>query len=128
MIPSLIPFLGTIIDKIFPDADSANKAKLEILKLEQAGELKQLEVNKAEANNSSVFVSGWRPFIGWVCGSVFAYTYLLQPLLVFLIAYSGHPVILLPKLDNGEVTTVLLGMLGLGGMRTFEKLKGVAKK
>lgn len=127
MIPLLIPLLGTIIDKIFPDADSASKAKLELLKMEQEGAFKQLDVNKEEAANSSVFVAGWRPFIGWVCGAVFAYTYLLQPLIVFLIVYTGHPLIELPKLDNSEVMTVLLGMLGLGGLRTYEKVKGVAR-
>ena len=127
MIPILIPLLGSLIDKIFPDADSAAKAKLELLKMEQEGAFKQLEVNKEESKNTSVFVAGWRPFIGWICGLVFAYTYLLQPLIIFILVYTGHPLVELPKLDSSEVMTVLLGMLGLGGLRTFEKVKGVAK-
>lgn len=126
MIPLLIPLLGTILDKIFPNAEDAAKAKLELLKLEQEGAFKQLEVNKVEASNANIFVSGARPFIMWVCGAVFAYTYLIQPILTFILVYAGHPLILLPKLDTSEVMTLLLGMLGLGGMRTFEKIKGVA--
>jgi len=128
MIPLLLPLLGTIFDKIFPDAESANKAKLELLKMESEGAFRQLEVNKTEAANSSVFVAGWRPFIGWVCGVIFAYTFLLQPLAIFAMAYLGKPIPELPALDSSEVMTVLLGMLGLGGLRTIEKVKGVHKK
>lgn len=128
MIPLLIPLLGTIFDKIFPDAESANKAKLELMKMEADGAFKQLEVNKAEAASGSVFVAGWRPFIGWVCGVIFGYNFLLQPLAIFIMAYFGHPIPDLPALDSSEVMTVLLGMLGLGGLRTVEKVKGVHSK
>ncbi len=128
MIPLLIPLIGNLIDRIFPDAESAAKAKLELLKLEQEGAFRQLEVNAKEAENSSVFVAGWRPFIGWVCGSIFAYSYLIQPLMTFIIVISGHPHVQIPKLDLGDIMPVLLGMLGLGGLRSFEKVKGVAKK
>ena len=126
MIPLLIPLLGTILDKIFPNAEDAAKAKLELLKLEQEGALKQIEINKTEASHSSIFVAGWRPFLGWSCGLIFTYNFLIQPLLLFILASTGNPVVDLPKLESGEVMTVLLGMLGLGGMRTFEKIKGVA--
>lgn len=128
MIPFLVPLLGTILDKIFPNAEDAAKAKLELLKLEQEGAFRQLEINKTEASNSSIFVAGWRPFLGWVCGIIFAYNFLLQPLLLFIFAASSHPIVNLPKLDSGEVMTVLLGMLGLGGLRTVEKVKGVNTK
>lgn len=128
MIPLLIPLLGTVIDKIFPNAEDAANAKLELVKLEQEGAFKQLEVNKIEAANSSIFVAGWRPFLGWICGTIFAYNFLLQPLLIFIFAAAGHPINDLPALNNGEVMTVLLGMLGLGGMRTFEKIKGVQRE
>lgn len=127
MIPLLIPLLGTILDKIFPNAEDAAKAKLELLKLEQEGAFKQIALNQAEATNSSVFVASWRPFVGWTCGMIFAYTYLLQPLAIFIFTYLGHPVPALPQLETGEIMTVLLGMLGLGGLRTFEKIKGVTK-
>ena len=126
MIQFLIPLLGTIVDKIFPNAEDAAKAKLELLKLEQEGAFRQLEVNKIEATHANIFVSGARPFIMWVCGLIFAYTYLIQPFLIFIFISVGHPIAGLPKLDMSEVMTLLLGMLGLGGMRTFEKIKGVA--
>lgn len=124
---SLFPLLGNIIDKIFPDAESANKAKMELAKMEQEAMASQVEVNKVEAANSSIFVAGWRPCIGWVCALIFAYTYAIQPLLVFLLAIGGH-IVAVPKLDVSDVMPVLLGMLGLGGLRTYEKTKGVAKK
>lgn len=128
MIPSVLSLLSGVIDKIFPNAEDANKAKTELLKLEQEISLKQLEINKQEASNPSIFVAGARPAILWVCATIFAYTYLIQPLVIFIWALTGHPVPALPKLDNSEVMSVLLGMLGLGGLRTFEKLKGVASK
>lgn len=128
MIPALIPLIGTIFDKIFPDAESANRAKLELLKMEADGAFRQMDINKSEAANASVFVAGWRPFIGWICGAIFAYTFLLQPLAVFVMAFLGYDIPELPSLDTSEVMTVLLGMLGLGGLRTIEKVKGVHKK
>jgi len=120
-----------LLDKFIPDA--AEKARLahEIATMaeKQAHELAlaQIEVNKAEAASSSVFKGGWRPFIGWVCGTAFAYHFVLQPLLVFIIAVYGLQVPDLPDFDMASLMTVLGGMLGLGGLRTFEKAKGVAK-
>jgi len=84
--------------------------------------LGQLEINKQEARHESVFVAGWRPFVGWVCGFAFGYHFLFQPLLVFIIAASGHHIDL-PDFDMQNLLTVLLGMLGLGGLRTFEKVR-----
>lgn len=125
-----------LIDRFFPDAKAADAAKLELLKMQQAGELAQLaadtdlakgqlEVNKAEAASGSVWTSGWRPFIGWTCGAAFAYKFVLAPFIVLGLTAAGHP-IALPVLDFTEMSTILLGMLGLGGMRTLEKVKGVA--
>ena len=87
----------------------------------------QIEVNKAEAASNSIFKGGWRPFIGWVCGIAFAYHFVLQPLLIFVMTYLGHPVPELPNFDMTSLMTVLGGLLGLGGLRTFEKYKGVSK-
>lgn len=131
-----IPLLGNIIDRILPDPKVAADAKLEMMKMVQNGQLEelhaetqlaqgQLDVDKAEATNPNVFVSGWRPFTGWVCGSAMAYKFILFPLLAFGFAAFGHPV-QLPVLDWSEMSTVLMGMLGLGGMRTYEKVKGAA--
>jgi len=89
-------------------------------------DLAQLGINKVEAAHRSMFVAGWRPFIGWTCGVALMYTYVLQPILVFGLAQAGY-LIELPKMDLGELMPVLMGMLGLGGLRSWEKGKGVAK-
>lgn len=125
-----------LIERFFPDPASADAAKLELLKMQQTGELAQLsadtelakgqiEVNKTEAGNNSMFVAGWRPFIGWTCGAAFAYKFVLAPFVVLVLDAMGIHLVL-PVLDFTEMSTVLLGMLGLGGMRTVEKLKGVS--
>ena len=129
MLQALIGPVTGLLDKFIPDA--AEKARLahEIATMaeKQAHELAlaQIEVNKAEAASASVFKGGWRPFIGWVCGTAFAYHFVLQPLLVFIIAVYGLQVPDLPEFDMASLMTVLMGMLGLGGLRTFEKTKGI---
>ncbi len=135
MWPALIPVLGSLMDKLFPDPAAAAEAKLKVMEMAQRGDLAQLdadlklatgqqEVNKVEAANNSLFVSGWRPAVGWVCAAAFAYKFVLAPALAFLLTSLGHPIIL-PVLDFTEMSTVLLGMLGLGSLRTVEKIKGV---
>lgn len=137
MWPTLIPLLGNILDKLFPDPKAAADAKLEVMRLAQTGELAQLdadvklavgqmEVNKAEASNSSLFVSGWRPAVGWCCAAAFGFKFIGGPLLVIVMQLAGHP-ITIPEFDYTEMSTILLGMLGLGGLRTVEKVKGAAK-
>lgn len=86
----------------------------------------QADVNKVEAASPSVWVSGWRPGIGWVCGSALAFQFVLGPLMTWVAALAGHPIVV-PKLDMGDLITLLLGMLGLGSMRTAEKIKGIGK-
>ena len=136
MIAALLPFLGTLVDKLFPDPTAAAAAKVQVMEMAQRGELAQLdadlkmatgqmEVNKAEATNNSLFVAGWRPFIGWTCGAAFAYKFVLAPAGAFAMAAAGHP-LELPVLDFTEMSTILVGMLGLGSLRTVEKIKGVA--
>jgi hypothetical protein len=133
--------IGTkVIDRLWPDPTQRDAAKLELLKMQQTGELAQLasetelakgqqEINKVEASSGNVFVSGWRPFIGWVCGGAFAYSFILQPFLVFILVAAGvaFDAGKLPILDWDQLGFVLLGMLGLGGMRTFEKTRGLTK-
>jgi len=125
-----------LINRFFPDPAQAAAAQLELLKMAQTGELAQLAaeaeiakaqiaVNQVEAASTSIWVSGWRPFVGWVCGAAFAYKFVLAPALAFALAVAGHP-IELPVLDFTEMSTVLLGMLGIGALRTVEKVKGVA--
>ena len=111
------------INKIWPDKSDQERAQLAAAVALVQG---QLEVNRAEAASSSLFTAGWRPAVGWVCGSALAYTYLAYPMLVWAGAIWA-PGLVPPKLGNdGMLYELLLGMLGLGGLRTVEKIKGVA--
>ncbi len=123
-IGSVADLANTVIAKIWPDKSEAEKQQLAAAVVLVQG---QLEVNKVEAVNPSVFVSGWRPFIGWVCGAALVYHYILRPMLPWLLALFSHPVPPIPPLDMGDLITILLGMLGLGGLRTVEKIQNVAK-
>jgi hypothetical protein len=126
LVDALLGLGGKLIDKLIPDPAARDAARLELLKLQQSGELAamlaQTEINKVEAANPSVFVSGWRPAIGWVCALAMAYQYLIRP---FLVAF--YPTLAFPGLDD-NLWQLLAGMLGLGGLRTFEKLNGVAAR
>jgi len=125
----------SIVDKLIPDPVAKAQAQIQLLQLQQNDTFKQIDAqlqanaqqtdtNKIEAASSSLFVSGWRPFIGWVCGSGLAYQYLADPMISWAAAIQHWP--LPPSLDLGTLITMLMGLLGLGGMRTFEKLNGVA--
>ena len=131
MLKDFIDPIADLLGKFIPDQTEKLKLAHEIATLAQKhaheNALAQIEVNKVEAASSSIFKSGWRPFIGWVCGTAFAYHFVLQPLLVFILTYAGHPVPELPEFDMASLMTVLGGLLGLGGLRTFEKYKGVTK-
>jgi hypothetical protein len=127
-----------VIDKIWPDPVQRDAAKLELLKLQQSGELAQLaadtslmveqiKVNATEAQNPSVFVSGWRPAIGWICGAACGWNWIGLPIAKLGMEIAGHPITLSPA-DLTEMLPVLMGMLGLGGLRTIEKLQGRAAK
>jgi hypothetical protein len=118
-----------IINKIWPDKSQQEKDAM-AFQMQQAiieSDLVkgQLAVNQAEAANTNIFVAGWRPAVGWSCAFTFGWSYVLCPMLTWVSALLGHPVSL-PALDMSEMMPVLLGMLGLGGMRTTEKLKGVS--
>ena len=93
----------------------------------QEAMLAQIEVNKAEAESGSVFKGGWRPFIGWVCGAAFAYHFVIQPFILFGVAVAGVQIPELPTFDMGSLMTVMMGMLGLGGLRSYEKKQGLTK-
>jgi hypothetical protein len=130
MIPALVTAAIGLIDKWIPDADKKAELAQDLATLaeKQAHEiaLAQIEVNKEEAKSQGIFKGGWRPFLGWVCGVAFAYHFVMQPLLVFILNVYGIKVDL-PEFDMSSLLTVLGGMLGLGGLRTFEKYKGVSK-
>jgi len=130
LLPSLLPVVGDVLDRFFPNKEEKEKAQREIeTKLTEhlaRIDLAQLEVNKQEAAHRSLFVAGWRPFIGWTCGLALFYTYLAQPVAMFVMAQTGD-LVQLPHVDLSMMMPVLLGMLGLGGLRSFEKYKGVSK-
>lgn len=136
MWPMLIPLLGNLLDKVIPDPAQAAEAKLKALQLAQNGELAQLDadtklalaqidVNKAEAT-TDMFRGGWRPAVGWVCVVGLAYQFVVRPLLPWALTVFGKAVPPLPAIDNDTLMLLLTGMLGLGGLRTVEKVKGAA--
>lgn len=112
------------MEKIWPDPTKRAEAELKIRELDNQLAAGQLAINQAEAANNNLFVSGWRPFIGWVCGAAFAYHFVLQPFIAFILSNAGLDV-KLPVFDMSTLYTVLMGMLGLSGLRTTEKVKGV---
>jgi len=134
-----IPFIGKVIDRVIPDPQAAADAKIELMKLQindaqftaqLANNLvqSQLDINKVEATSDKLLVAGWRPFIGWVCGTAFACNYVIIPIVVFCMAAFGHPLDDVPKFEMGELMPVLAGLLGLGALRSYEKVKGVKSK
>lgn len=132
MLALLMPLLGPIIEKLvglIPDPAAKEKARAEamaqVVAAAQAADQAQTDVNKAEAASGSIFVGGWRPFIGWVCGAALAFQYLGRPLAIAGASAFHMQGFDLPGLDE-NLWQLMLGMLGMGGLRTFEKLKGVA--
>lgn len=117
---------GKVIDRLWPDPAQRAAAQLELLKLQQSGELAQIAVNQTEAAHSSMFVAGWRPGLGWTCVAACSWNWLLLPVAKVGFAFAGHPLELAPA-DLSEMLPILMGMLGLGGLRTIEKLNGKAR-
>lgn len=119
------------VKRIWPDATEVEKAKLAQLTQEMQNELSllagQMDINKLEAQNASVFVSGWRPFVGWVCGAGLAYAALIEPISRFVAVVGFKYAGVFPVLDTDITLQILLGLLGLAGMRSFEKKVGVAR-
>lgn len=127
----LLEIGGKVIDKIWPDPTAAANAKFELFKLQQSGELAmmadQMRVNVEEAKHPSLFVSGWRPFVGWVCGAACAWNWIGIGIAGAAVTAAGGTFALQPA-GLTEMLPVLFGMLGLGAFRTFEKTQGVAAK
>jgi hypothetical protein len=119
----------TLLDRFVPDPAQKQAAEMELVRMAAQGELQQtiaqLEINAREASHASVFVAGWRPFFGWAGGAGFIYATILQPLLAWLASIKGWP--LPPTLNLDLLWVVITGMLGIGGLRTVEKFKGVTK-
>lgn len=129
---------GKLLDRFFPDPAKRAEAQLELLKLQQSGDLAklaaetdlakgQLAINAEEAKHASIWVSGWRPCVGWVGAAGLAYAAILEPLARFLATLGGYTGAF-PVLDTTITMQLLFGLLGLGGFRTYEKSRGVAAK
>ena len=118
-----------LLDRFVPDPEKKREAELEMIRMAADGDLKQtlaqLEINAREAVNPSLFVAGWRPFFGWIGGVGFLYTTVIQPMLAWYGASKGWPTP--PSVNLDLLWVVVTGLLGIGGLRTFEKTRGVAK-
>jgi hypothetical protein len=137
VIAAFIPIVGTLIDKLFPDKQAADEAKIKMMELAQKGELAQLdaemqmalgqmEINKVEAASSDPFRAGWRPMAGWACSLGLFYEFLVRPILPWLVGLTGNEVAPMPSVDIDQLMILLGGLLGLGGLRSFERVKGKA--
>jgi hypothetical protein len=131
MIQALIGPISGLLDKFVEDKDQKAKLAHDLATMAErhAQELAkgQLEINKAEAQHRSIFVAGWRPFLGWCLSFAMAWHFVLAPMTMFVAGWTGATIPELPVFDMDSLMTVLLGMLGLGGLRSFEKYKGLTK-
>lgn len=129
---SIADLAKTVVDKIWPDKTQEEKDKMAMALAEMNNELSQLsaqtDIDKVEAASGSTFVSGWRPFIGWICGVALAYVSLIEPLARFIAQVIYKYIGTFPVIDTTITMQVLLGMLGLAGFRSWDKKNGVASK
>jgi phenylpyruvate tautomerase PptA (4-oxalocrotonate tautomerase family) len=131
LLGKLVDPVSNILDKVIEDKDQKAKLAHEIATMAErhAQELAkgQIDINKEEAKSRNIFIAGWRPFVGWTCGLALFWHFLGLPVTLFITGWFNlqHPP--LPEFDMNSLMTVLLGMLGLGGMRSFEKFKGLTK-
>jgi len=130
IINALVGPIADLLDKWIPDADTKAQLAHEIATMSErhAHEiaLAQIEVNREDAKGNP-YQAGWRPTVGWICALAFGWHFVLQPIAIFATTAAGVEMPPLPEFDMGALLTVLGGMLGLGSLRTYEKMKGVAK-
>ena len=133
---AIVPVVGSLIERLFPDPADQEKAKLELFKMEQEGRLAeltaskdlalaQIDTNKTEAATGNMFIGGWRPFIGWTGGVAVAYQYVLHPLVAWYAMSNALPTP--PTVPSDDLFELVMLMLGVAGLRTFEKVKSVAR-
>ena len=131
LLNNLIGPATNLLDKFIEDKDQKAKLAHELAtmadKMAHEQQLAQIAVNKEEAASGSIFKGGWRPFIGWVCGIAFFYHFVLNPIILFVIAIIVIEIPDLPNFNMNTLLTVLGGMLGIGSLRTYEKQKGLTK-
>ena len=131
LLNTLIGPATQLLDKFIEDKDQKAKLAHELAtmadKLAHEQQLAQMAINKEEASSGSLFKGGWRPFVGWICGIAFFYHFVCQPVIIFIVAMYGVEIPDLPKFEMNTLLTVLGGLLGIGGLRTYEKQKGLTK-
>ena len=131
LLNNLIGPATKLLDKVIEDKDQKAKLAHELAtmadKLAHEQNLAQMAINKEEASSGSLFKGGWRPFIGWICGIAFFYHFVCQPVIVFILTIFGVSIVNLPEFEMNTLLTVLGGMLGIGGLRSYEKSKGLTK-
>ena len=131
LLTTLIEPATKLLDKVIEDKDQKAKLAHELAtmadKLAHEQQLAQMAINKEEAASGSLFKGGWRPFVGWVCGVAFCYHFIIQPVIIFIVALTGIIIPDLPSFNMNTLLTVLGGLLGIGGLRTYEKQQGLTK-
>lgn len=127
ILPVLLPVLQDVLSRVMPDPAAQAKALSDIVSALTQSDAAQSDINKAEAASPSLFVSGWRPFIGWVCGVGLAWTFVGHPVAAWILVLC-HIDVLLPEVDSNTLMALVTAMLGLAGVRSYEKVQGVARK
>jgi hypothetical protein len=131
LLTTLIGPATQLLDKFVEDKDQKAKLAHELAtmadKMANEQVMAQLEINKAEAASGSLFKGGWRPAVGWICAIAFAYHFIVKDLIIFGASFAGADLPELPEFEMGTLLTVLGGMLGIGGLRSYEKTKGLTK-
>ena len=124
---SIVGVAGTVLNKFVADKDLKAKLEHELKTAFHSANLAQIDLNKQEAAHKSMFVAGWRPFVGWTTGVALAYHFVLSPILAFVLVLAGIDTPM-PVFEFSQLSTILMGMLGLGGLRSYEKMKGVQRE
>lgn len=127
MIGQVIEVADKVLGKFIPDKNLKMKLQKEMTMAFHDANLAQIQLNKQEAAHKNIFVAGWRPFVGWTCGIALAYHFVLSPIIETILIASGLKIDL-PSFDFSQLSSILMGMLGLGGLRTYEKMKGVSRE
>ena len=127
MIGQVIEVADKVLGKFIPDKNLKMKLQKEMAMAFHDANLAQIQLNKQEAAHKNIFVAGWRPFVGWTCGVALAYHFIVSPIVETILIDAGVAVDL-PSFEFSQLSSILMGMLGLGGLRTYEKMKGVSRE
>lgn len=127
MIGQVIEVADKVLGKFIPDKNLKMKLQKEMTMAFHDANLAQIQLNKQEAAHKNIFVAGWRPFVGWTCGVALAYHFIVSPIIETILIAFGITTDL-PSFEFSQLSSILMGMLGLGGLRTYEKMKGVSRE